>query len=187
MPFEQSNQLLTERLLLKPPCRQDADRMLAFRLENRDHLRPWEPARDDIFYTRQATENQLDTMQKQMQAETAIYWIVELQANAKMVGECSFTNIIRGAFQACHLGFSIARECEGMGLMHEALQIAISDIFVNHGLHRIMANFQPGNSRSEKLLKQLGFQYEGLALEYLKINGKWTDHILTSKINPAGR
>ncbi|EJL81214.1 acetyltransferase, ribosomal protein N-acetylase [Herbaspirillum sp. CF444] len=186
MPFEQSNQLLTERLLLKRPCRQDANRILAYRLANRDHLRSWEPARDDFFYTLQATENQLGTMQKQMEEETAEYWIVESRANAEMVGECSFTNIVRGSFQACHLGFSIAREFEGMGLMHEALQMAISDIFVNHGLHRIMANFQPSNSRSEKLLKRLGFQHEGLALEYLKINGKWMDHILTSKINPAG-
>lgn len=186
MPFEQSNQLLTERLLLKHPCRHDANRILAFRLENRDHLRSWEPARDDSFYTLQATENQLGTMQKQMEEETAEYWIVESRANAEMVGECSFTNIVRGSFQACHLGFSIAREFEGMGLMHEALQMAISDIFVNHGLHRIMANFQPSNIRSEKLLKRLGFQHEGLALEYLKINGKWMDHILTSKINPAG-
>ncbi len=23
-----------------------------------------------------------------------------------MVGECNFTNIVRGPFQACHLGFS---------------------------------------------------------------------------------
>ena len=186
MPFEHPNQLLTERLLLRPPCRQDASRILQYRLENREHLRPWEPARDDFFYTLEATENQLGTMQKHMEAEAAKHWIVELRADAKMVGECNFTNIVRGSFQACHLGFSIAREFEGMGLMHEALKTAISDIFVNPGLHRVMANFQPSNSRSEKLLKRLGFQYEGLALDYLKINGKWMDHVLTSKINPAG-
>jgi len=161
--------------------------MLAFRLRNRDHLRPWEPARDDVFYTLQATENQLGTMQKQMEEGTARYWIVESRTSAEMLGECSFTNIVRGAFQACHLGFSIAQECQGMGLMHEALQMAISDIFENHGLHRIMANFQPGNSRSEKLLYRLGFQHEGLALKYLNINGKWRDHVLTAKINPTER
>lgn len=186
MSYEQSSFLLTERLLLRAPCRQDANRILGYRLENREHLRPWEPARDDAYFTLGATENQLDAMQRHMEAETAKHWIVESRADAKMLGECNFTNIVRGSFQACHLGFSIAREFEGLGLMHEALQTAISDIFVNPGLHRVMANFQPSNSRSEKLLKRLGFRHEGLALEYLKINGKWRDHVLTSKINPAG-
>lgn len=101
----------------------------------------------------------------------------------EIVGDCNFTNIVRGPFQACHLGFSLAKRFEGQGLMREALTSAITYIFDEVGLHRIMANFRPENIRSERLLKRLGFEREGMARSYLRINGVWADHVLTSLIN----
>jgi len=50
-------------------------------------------------------------------------------------------------------------------------------------LHRIMANYVPTNERSASVLKKLGFQVEGYARDYLYLNGKWRDHILTSLTN----
>jgi len=67
--------------------------------------------------------------------------------------------------------------------MREALTSAITYIFDEIRLHRIMANFRPENVRSERLLKRLGFEREGLARSYLRINGVWADHVLTSLIN----
>ena len=69
--------------------------------------------------------------------------------------------------------------------MAQALQAAIAHIFQCVGLHRIMVNYQPANVRSEALLQRLGFEREGLARRYLKINGHWADHVLTSLINPS--
>ena len=42
----------------------------------------------------------------------------------------------------------------------------------------------PRNKRSERVLKRLGFAREGLAKSYLKIAGRWEDHVLTSLVNP---
>jgi ribosomal-protein-alanine N-acetyltransferase len=42
----------------------------------------------------------------------------------------------------------------------------------------------PVNERSGGLLARLGFEIEGQAREFLLIDGKWEDHILTAKINP---
>jgi len=182
--------LITERLLLKCPTVDDAAAMLAFRITTREHLQAWEPARSDAFYTLAAVESQLRDMLQQIRNQSAVYWLLharqqqEQQGDAKIIGACSFTNIVRGAFQACHLGFSLAREHQGQGLMHEALQAATADIFNHHGLHRIMANYQPHNQRSGQLLTRLGFEREGLARAYLHINGAWADHVLTSLINP---
>ena len=67
--------------------------------------------------------------------------------------------------------------------MYEALAAAIPHVFANLGLHRVMANYRPENVRSGRLLQRLGFEREGLARSYLKINGVWTDHVLTSVIN----
>ena len=34
-------------------------------------------------------------------------------------------------------------------------------------------------------LKKIGFTVEGYARDYLFLNGKWQDHVLTSLINPS--
>jgi len=102
----------------------------------------------------------------------------------RLIGTCNFANIVRGAFQACHLGFSIAQDAQGQGLMAEGLRLAIDYVFKDMGLHRVMANHRPENLRSARLLARLGFQREGEARAYLKINGIWADHVLTSLINP---
>ncbi|MFZ4875166.1 GNAT family N-acetyltransferase [Janthinobacterium sp. Mn2066] len=179
--------LITERLILKRPSMDDAASLLAFRIATREHLQAWEPARSAAFYTLAAVESQLRGMLLQIEHQSAVYWQLHVrqeQGESKIIGACSFTNIVRGPFQACYLGFSLASEYEGQGLMQEALQAAIADIFNRHGLHRIMANYQPHNQRSGQLLSRLGFEREGLARAYLHINGAWADHILTSLIHP---
>jgi ribosomal-protein-alanine N-acetyltransferase len=69
--------------------------------------------------------------------------------------------------------------------MYEIIQHGIKYMKEEFGLHRIMANHMISNVRSEKLLMRLGFEKEGLAKSYLKINGKWQDHILNSLILPS--
>ncbi|MFX8004460.1 GNAT family N-acetyltransferase, partial [Acinetobacter baumannii] len=64
--------------------------------------------------------------------------------------------------------------------MQEALSQAIGHVFSQLGLHRIMANTRTENRRSQALLQRLGFQQEGRARDYLKIDGQWRDHVLHS-------
>ena len=56
--------------------------------------------------------------------------------------------------------------------MCEATQQAISFVFENLHLHRIMANYMPVNTRSASLLTRLGFSIEGYAEKYLYINNQ---------------
>ncbi|MBB3259756.1 ribosomal-protein-alanine N-acetyltransferase [Paraburkholderia bannensis] len=124
-------------------------------------------------------------MEKQIAAGLAIHLLFFDKEEGQLIGDCNFTNIVRGPFQACHLGFSIAHDHEGRGLMRECLATAIQYMFAELGLHRVMANYRPENKRSAQLLNKLGFEQEGIARAYLKINGVWADHVLTSLINPA--
>jgi [ribosomal protein S5]-alanine N-acetyltransferase len=52
-------------------------------------------------------------------------------------------------------------------------------------LHRVQANVRHENTRSLALLMRLGFEREGLAREYLFIDGAWRDHVMTARINPG--
>ena len=47
-----------------------------------------------------------------------------------------------------------------------------------------MANYMPDNIASAQVLKKLGFVIEGTAKDYLYIDDRWEDHILTSLVNP---
>ena len=101
----------------------------------------------------------------------------------EVLGVCNYTNIVRGTFQSCQLGYALADKHQRKGLMFEALLMTNAYMFDDLGLHRIMAGYLPHNERSGNLLNRLGFEKEGLARKYLKINGRWEDHLLTSLIN----
>lgn len=67
--------------------------------------------------------------------------------------------------------------------MYEALQPALRYMQRQQRMHRIMANYMPHNQRSGNLLARLGFVREGYAKNYLLIDGKWQDHVLTALTN----
>ena len=69
--------------------------------------------------------------------------------------------------------------------MFAALDASVEHAFQRLKLHHVMANYRLGNTRSGSLLTRLGFLNEGVARRYLKIDGAWTDHVLTAKINDA--
>lgn len=177
--------LVTERLhlkLLEPRC---AAAMVRFRLENREFLAPWEPTRPPEFFTRGFWEVQLAAALREFRQGSSLCLSLLDPTEAEVIGVCNYTNIIRGTYQACHLGYAIAERHQGKGLMYEALQTSIGYVFEEMRLHRIMANYMPHNQRSGNVLERLGFTIEGRARQLLKIDGKWEDHVLTSKINPA--
>ena len=97
---------------------------------------------------------------------------------------CNFTNIVRGIFQACHLGYSVDHSQQGRCLTQEVVRAGVAYMFGVQGLHRIMANHMSTNVSSEKLLRMLVFERDGYAKAYLKIAGHWQDHILNALVNP---
>jgi ribosomal-protein-alanine N-acetyltransferase len=161
-------------------------RVVAFHAENRAHLEPWSPPRPDGFYSEAFWRARLEVARDEFARGTAVRLVfVRGGRPGPIVGECNFTQIVRGPFQACSLGYAIDRRTEGRGLMAEALRAAIAYLFDDWRLHRIQANYRPENTRSGRLLDRLGFVVEGTARAYLFIDGAWRDHVLTSLTNPS--
>ncbi|MGL5815618.1 MAG: GNAT family N-acetyltransferase [Aeromonas sp.] len=171
------------RLTVLTPER--ADLMLDFYLRNREHLRVWEPARDESFYTLDHWRQRLRDGYSQFFDGSALQLVALDPKGERVLATCNFTHIMMGMFKACHLGYAIDKEHEGQGLMQEVVAAGIEHLFCEMGLHRIMASYMPANERSGALLARLGFEREGYARDYLMINGRWEDHILTALINPA--
>ncbi len=172
--------LSTERLFIRKVTRDDTLILRDYYLRNREHFRRWEPLRDDTFYSIEGTTSRIDGIQEQMLQGSSLYLVIFL--NEALVGNCNLTNIVRSPFEACNLGFSVDTTKQGNGIMYEGLRCILKYTFESMRLHRVMANYKPDNLRSAALLQRLGFEKEGFAREYLKINGKWADHVLTSLI-----
>lgn len=176
----------TERLLLTIPKETAAPRMLAFALENREHLTRWQPPEPVGYDTENFWRDYLAAAREdflQGRSMKLVLFEREEGAEGRVIGECNFSNFMRGPFQACFLGYKIDYRVEGHGLMREALTAAIAYVFDELRLHRIHANYLPINERSGRLLRRLGFVVEGYARDYLLIGGEWRDHILTSLTN----
>jgi ribosomal-protein-alanine N-acetyltransferase len=174
--------ITTARTLIRLADATDASRLLRYREENRAHLAAWEPLRDNAYYTMAHCLQTLAESREVVRLDRAYPFVVLDLSGAEIVACLTFANVVRGAFQACHLGYSIAAQRQGKGLMHEALSAALQWAFDELALHRVMANYMPRNQRSADLLQRLGFEQEGYAKRYLQIAGEWEDHVLTSRI-----
>ena len=176
----------TERTLLLVLQAENSHLLHAYHQANREHLAPWEPERGTDFFTEEAFRKLGETSYSAFMAGTEVKFLAVHRASERMVASCSFTNIVQGPLLGCNMGYSVAKEFEGQGIMREVAGAAIRHIFDVLGLHRIMANHMPSNVRSERLLRHLGFEREGYAKSYLKIAGQWQDMVLNSLINPNG-
>lgn len=175
----------TERLLLTIPSEEAAPRMLAFAKDNCAHLAPWSPPEPRSYYTEEFWRNYFKAAREDFRQGRSLKLVLfDVKApDGRVLGECNFSNIMRGPFHACFLGYKIDQRDQGRGLMYEALSAAIAYAFDVLRLHRVMANYLPINERSGRLLRRLGFTVEGYARDYLLIDGEWRDHILTALTN----
>ncbi len=171
--------LITKKLILRSINIDDFSAFKAFENRNKAHLEKWESITD--LPTDEEYQNRLKNWQKECEEERSVRFFIFDKINThQIIGMCNLSQIYRGSFQACYLGYKIDHTYEAQGLMYEALQETIRFAFEDLKLHRIMANYMPSNIRSAKLLNRLGFEIEGYAKNYLLINNKWENHILTS-------
>jgi [ribosomal protein S5]-alanine N-acetyltransferase len=181
-------ELHTGRLTLRLARGGMAASMARFLVENfPGHLDRWSPPVPAAMFTEAFWDERLGLAADELLADRAVRFVLQpagAPVAGPILGTANYTNIVRGAFQACHLGYQVGRAHQGQGLMTEALRATNEFMFEAMRLHRIMANFRPENERSRRLAQRLGFVEEGLARNYLYIDGAWRDHVLTSLVNP---
>lgn len=181
-------ELHTERLTLKLLDESFAERLLAYQLRNREFWHEWNPLTPDTFYTLEAQRERLQADLALLRAGQGLRLYLFRRGDpefAQIVGDLGLNNIVRGSFQSCHLGYKLDVGAINQGYITEALRRAIAYAFDDLKLHRIEANVMPYNARSRRVVEKLGFEEEGLARKYLKINGRWQDHIHYVILNEA--
>lgn len=176
----------TPRLLLQasdPAMSRDA---LAFVARNQAHFAPWDPPTPAGFFTLRGQRDRLLRSRRLFAAGEAFrYWLRPTNDTTHIIGQVHVFSISRGAFHSAMLGYQLDQGLQGSGLMHEALQALVAEMFSGRvRLHRLQAAHLPENLRSAAVLARLGFQPEGMAKHYLYIGGAWRDHVITALLNP---
>jgi len=170
---------MPENVILRPLEISDAAAVAEACSRNHDFLQPWEPVRPESFYTADGQRARLADAKAEQDAGRSFFWA--LFDGDTVVGRISLTDVVHGAFENGNLGYWVAQTHQGRGLATEAAR-RICDFAVELGLHRVQAGTLVDNAGSQTVLSRCGFTRIGLAENYIKIDGRWQDHVLFQKI-----
>lgn len=171
----------TGRLVLRFGTEDDVAAMVRFRLDNREHLAPWEPERNDYFFTEDAWRRRLRlNIEEAARDEAYSFVLFPVGEPSRVVGVANLRDVYRHFSQCATLGYSIDQSQQGQGLMTEACRAVLWFAFTVLELHRIEACYMPSNRPSARVLEKLGFVREGLLRQSLRVDGRWEDHILAA-------
>lgn len=168
---------------LRVPAVTDFEEWADLRAESSRYLKPWEPVwpLDDL--TRPAFRRRIRHYHQDMRSDRAYSFFVIRREDDRLVGGLSLSNVRRGITQACTLGYWMGERFASAGYMTSGVRATLPFVFTTLGLHRLEAACLPHNAASVRLLEKVGFQREGYARRYLKIDGRWQDHLLFGLIS----
>ena len=165
------------RVMLRPPRRGDASAWSALRSESREFLQPWEPAWSADGASRPAFHRRRVQINVEWRNGSGSGFFVFRRDDTALLGGITLSNIRRGVADTASLGYWIGAPYGRQGYATEAVQCVLDYAFGALRLHRVEAACIPENTASRALLLKCGFQEEGLARGYLKIDGRWRDHV----------
>ncbi|MPZ95888.1 MAG: GNAT family N-acetyltransferase [Propionibacteriales bacterium] len=144
---------------------------------NRAFLAPWEPVRDDDYFTVDGQRTVIRAALDEYERGACLPHVI-LDESGQVVGRITLNGIVRGPLQSCSVGFWLSEADNGRGLVSAALRDIMRVAFEDLGLHRIQAETLLHNVASQRVLERNGFVRFGLAPAYLNIAGQWQDHIM---------
>ncbi len=175
--------VVTERLVLRAPKLSDWEAWAALRADSREFLVPWEPMWPSDPLSKVNFRARLRRYSKDAKEDLGQAFFIFNRETSDLIGGITVGNIRRGVAQTGTLGYWTGQRYTRQGYMYEALCGLLPVLFNDFGLRRVEAACLPSNIPSSRLLEKVGFFNEGLAREYLCINGVWHDHLLYAILN----
>jgi ribosomal-protein-alanine N-acetyltransferase len=171
-------------IYLRPATSADFPEWARLRAESRAFLTPWEPIWPEDDLTRASFRRRLRRQAEEIARDESYPFLIFDATSDSLMGGLTLGGVRRGVAQAATLGYWMGASRAGRGHMTRAVATATRHGFSTLRLHRIEAACLPQNIASMTLLERNGFEREGLAKSYLKINGAWRDHLLYARIEP---
>ena len=154
---------------IRPLAVSDARDLLALRLANREFMAPFDPVRQDEFFTLAA---QTEIARNPEGLRFAIL------DEGELAGVIAVSNVVYSAFRSANIGYWVDAKRNGRVLATRAVAALVEHAFGPLGLHRLQAGTLVDNVASQRVLQKNRFELIGLARNYLHIGGTWRDHLL---------
>ncbi|OAB25566.1 GNAT family acetyltransferase [Paenibacillus macquariensis subsp. defensor] len=106
--------------------------------------------------------------------------IIKIESN-EIIGSCGFNSLDFENAKA-EIGYDIAKSFWGRGYASEAIYSLLDYAFSSLKMNRIEAKVEPENVNSIKLLQKLNFTFEGILRQYERVDGKFNDLNIYSKL-----
>ncbi len=162
---------------------EDAPALTELVRANRAFLAPFDPDRGGEWLTLAGqTAGVRESLARHADGLTVPH--VVLAPDGRVVGRVGLNNVVRGAFQSCSLGYWVDEGHTRRGLATAAVGRMLGVAFRELGLHRVEAGTLVDNVVSQRVLERNGFERFGLAPKYLRIAGRWQDHVLFQRLDP---
>lgn len=162
--------LETERLILRCPTLSDLDAFYYLRsspVEMTYIDRDPDPSKD-------VSLEKLKEVIEAIQNNKAIMWAITRKPDDVYIGSIGYWRIQAENHRA-EIGYVLHHDYWKQGLMQEAMQAVLNYGFSQMHLHSIVADINPANLSSIRLVERLGFQREAYFRDNWYYNGKYLD------------
>jgi len=167
--------LIDNDVLLRTYQLEDAANLFAAIDLSRKHLRSWLNWVDNTTKPDHTVQFLQQSMQQLNNQEGLALGIFYKQRIIGGIGMHNWNHNLKKA----ELGYWIAKESEGKGIIHNCLLRFIDFLFDKVQLNKLEIHFIKENQRSAKVAQNLHFQTEGVLRQSFWHNGKLEDIIIT--------
>jgi ribosomal-protein-serine acetyltransferase len=170
---------------LRPLCVRDAEALFALTEANRSYLRQWLPWLDAIECVGDSREFIRACAER---AERTGAFAALIESGGEGCGVIGY-NWIDSENRSCEIGYWLAENQAGRGLMTRACSALIAHAFDTLHLNRVVIPAAVDNARSRAIPERLGFEQEGVLREAEWLYDHYVDHavyaLLRSDRQPA--
>jgi RimJ/RimL family protein N-acetyltransferase len=172
LPLRPALPIRTERLVLRPFADADADAVLDMqsRPEFVRYLM-WDVMdREAVaaFVERRVRQTAIDG------DDTALLLAITVPPSDRVVGELML-RLSSSRHRQGEIGWSLHPDAQGHGYATEAAREGLRLAFEDLGLHRVVADADPRNTGSIRIMERLGMRHEALYREAFFLKGEWVD------------
>lgn len=159
---------------LRPLRHTDEGTFAAVRRLNYEWLNPWDATAPISSEAAPTFAAMVDRYTAQARLGQALPFAITV--GGRLVGQLMVATITYGSFRSGAVGYWVAQELAGRGVVPTALALAGDHAMSALGLHRLEVNIRPENAASLAVVRKLGFREEGYRRHFLHIDGEWRDH-----------
>ncbi len=168
--FSNLPQLVTQRLVLRTATLRDANDIYAYSKDEKvaEHV---------LWYAHKSpgeTRQYVKQMIKLYRNGSPASYVIALKSTGRVIGTIGFMNI-NPEHSSGEVGYSMARDMWGKGIMTEALKAILDFGFRTLRLNRIDAMHDCNNPSSGRVMEKCGMKYEGCLRQKVYNKSKFVD------------